>query len=67
MPGTPSRHLPEAAMRASNGTSRASIGSAPKELIASTIRRLPCSLTTWAICGSGLSRPVLVSQWINAT
>lgn len=40
-PGTPSRHLPEAAIKASNGTFRASIPIAPKELMASTIRRLP--------------------------
>ena len=33
--------LPEAAIKASNGTFRASIPIAPKELMASTIRRLP--------------------------
>ena len=42
MPGGPSTHLPEAAMSASNGIVRASIGKAPNELIASTIRLLPC-------------------------
>ena len=41
IPGGPSTHLPDAAMSASNGVDRASIGSAPNELIASTIRLLP--------------------------
>ncbi|MNG33037.1 hypothetical protein D3C84_1191850 [compost metagenome] len=31
------------------------------------IRRLPCCAMTWAISGSGLRMPVLVSQWISAT
>ncbi|MNJ76877.1 hypothetical protein D3C77_742590 [compost metagenome] len=54
-------------MRASKGTSRASIGSAPNELMASMIRRLPWRAMTAAISASGLRMPVLVSQWISAT
>jgi hypothetical protein len=41
MPGTPSRHLPLAATSASKRVLRASMGSAAKLLIASTIRPLP--------------------------
>ncbi|MCY1463925.1 hypothetical protein D9M71_818880 [compost metagenome] len=67
MPGTPSRHLPEAAISASKGIWRASIGNAPNELMASMIRRLPWRWITWAISASGLRMPVLVSQWIKAT
>jgi len=50
------------AMSASKGVVRASIGSAPNELIASTIRRLPCRATTAAMARSGFSMPVDVSQ-----
>ena len=67
MPGTPSRHLPLAATRASNFTLRASIGSAANELIASTIRPLPWRAQTSAIACSGLATPVPVSQWIKPT
>ena len=41
MPGTPSRHLPLAAISASKRVLRASISSAANELIASTIRPRP--------------------------
>ena len=41
IPGGPSTHLPDAPISASNGAIRALIGSAPNELIASTMRRLP--------------------------
>ena len=67
MPGTPSRHLPLAATSASKRTSRASIGSAANELIASTIRPLPWRAQTSAIACSGLRTPVPVSQWIRPT
>ena len=67
MPGGPSTHLPDAAISASNGVVRASIGSAPNELIASTIRLLPWRATTAAIARSGFSMPVEVSQWMRPT
>ena len=67
MPGTPSRHLPLAAISASKRISRASIGSAAKELIASTISPRPCRSQTRATSASGLSTPVPVSQWISIT
>ena len=67
MPGTPSRHLPLAAISASKRTLRASIGSAAKLLIASTIRPLPCRSHTAATSASGFSTPAPVSQWISTT
>ena len=67
MPGTPSRHLPLAAMSASKRVVRASIGSAAKLLIASTIRPRPCCSHTAATAASGFSTPVPVSQWIRIT
>ena len=67
MPGGPSTHFPEAATSASNGVLRASIGSAPKLDMASTIRLLPRAETTSAISDSGLRIPVDVSQWISPT
>ena len=67
MPGGPSTHLPEAAISASNGIVRASIGNAAKLDIASTISRRPCRATTAAISGSGFRMPVEVSQWISPT
>ncbi len=67
MPGGPSTHLPDAAISASNGTEPASIGSAAKELIASTMRLRPWRATTAAISGSGFRMPVDVSQWMRPT
>jgi hypothetical protein len=67
MPGTPSRHLPLAATSASKRVVRASIGSAPNELMASTISPLPCAALTSATACSGLSTPAPVSQWIMST
>ena len=63
--GAPSRHLPEAAISASKGVLRASMASAPNELIASTIRpghasRRPRDLL------QRIRTPVDVSQWISA-
>jgi hypothetical protein len=46
---------------------RASIGSAPKLDIASTIRPLPWRSQTLAISASGFSTPVPVSQCTNST
>ena len=60
-------HLPDAAIKASKGRLRASIGRAPNELIASTIRRLPARATPSAISASGFRMPVDVSQWTSAT
>ena len=67
IPGTPSRHLPLAATSASKRTSRASIGKAANELIASTIRPLPWRAHTSATACSGFSTPVPVSQWMRPT
>src|SRR6202140_2041368 len=67
MPGTPSRHLPDAAMSASKRMVRASIGMAPKELIASMIKPRPRFATTVAISGRGFRIPVPVSQCTCAT
>jgi hypothetical protein len=49
------------------GRTRASIGRAPKELIASTIRARPCRRTTAAISSNGFRMPDVVSQWTMAT
>ncbi|MNV83852.1 hypothetical protein D3C71_1776790 [compost metagenome] len=62
MPGTPSRHLPLAAMRASNLNSRASMGKAANELMASTIKPLPRRAHRSLMALSGLTTPVPVSQ-----
>jgi hypothetical protein len=62
MPGTPSRHLFEDAASASNGTEAASIGSAPKALIASISRLRPAAFTAAAISAIGLRMPEVVSQ-----
>jgi hypothetical protein len=67
MPGTPSRHLFEEAASASKGTEAASIGSAPKALIASIRRLRPAAATTAAISRIGLRMPEVVSQWTAAT
>ena len=67
MPGTPSRHLFDDATSASNWTSRASMGRAPKELIASTSNERPCSATTRATSASGFNTPEVVSQCTRAT
>ncbi len=67
MPGTPSRHLPLAAISASKRVVRASMGSAAKLDIASTIRPLPWRWHTSATACSGFSTPVPVSQWIRIT
>ena len=67
MPGTPSRHLPLAAISASKRVLRASMGSAAKLLMASTIRPLPCRSHTAATAASGFSTPVPVSQWMRMT
>ena len=67
IPGTPSRHLPLAATSASNVTTRASIGKAANELIASPIRPLPWRLHTSLTACSGFSTPVPVSQWMKPT
>ena len=67
MPGTPSRHFPLAATSASKRTSRASMGSAPKLLIASMISPFSWRWHTAATSGKGLSTPVPVSQWMRIT
>ena len=67
MPGTPSRHLPLAATKASKRISRASIGSAAKLLIASTTRPRPWRWQTSATAASGFATPAPVSQWISTT
>src|ERR1700686_3929289 len=67
MPGTPSRHLPDAAMSAAKRVVGASIGMAPKELIASMIKPRPRFATTVAISGRGFRIPVPVSQCTCAT
>ena len=67
MPGTPSRHLPLAAISASKGAVATSIGSAANELIASTIRPLPRALQAWAMPTRSLSTPAPVSQCTCAT
>ena len=67
MPGTPSRHLPLAAMSASKRTTRASMGRAAKLDMASTIRPLSCRSHTAATAASGFSTPVPVSQWMRMT
>ena len=67
MPGTPSRHLPLAAISASKRVVRASIGKAAKLLMASTIRPLPWRSHTAATAASGFSTPVPVSQWMRMT
>ena len=55
-------HLPDAAITASIGVVDTSMGSAPNELIASTMSRLAWRATTAAIAGSGFRIPVDVSQ-----
>ena len=67
MPGTPSKHFPLAAMRASKRTLRASMGNAAKLLMASTMRPLPCFSHTAATAAKGFSTPVPVSQWMRMT
>src|SRR5512137_1559536 len=67
MPGTPSRHFPLAAISASNGVVRASIGSAANELIASTISPFARFAHTAAIEARSLRTPAPVSQWTCAT
>ena len=59
--------MPDAATTASIGVADTSIGSAPNELIASTIRRRPWRATTAAIAASGFRMPVEVSQWMSPT
>lgn len=54
-------------MTASNGVLLASMSIAPNELMASTIRPLPCLATTCATSCSGLSTPAPVSQCTRAT
>ncbi|MCY1395404.1 hypothetical protein D9M71_103490 [compost metagenome] len=51
----------------SKATSFTVSGTAPKELMASTIRLLPWAFTTSAIARSGLRMPELVSQWTRKT
>ncbi len=67
IPGTPSRHLPLAEITASMPPFDTSIGNAPNELIASTIRRLSCRAHSAAISSSGFSNPALVSRCTCAT
>src|SRR4029450_11495596 len=67
MPGTPSRHLFAEDTIASNGTRRASRGSAPNALIESSRRRRPRRAITAAISATGLSPPDVVSQCTRAT
>ncbi|CAJ4451731.1 Uncharacterised protein [Burkholderia pseudomallei] len=67
MPGTPSRHLPLAEISASMPLAASAIGSAPNELIASTISALPRARQTAAMSSSGFSRPALVSRCTSAT
>ena len=62
MPGTPSRHLPLAAISASKQVLRASISMAANELMASMMSPLPAAAQTSAISGSGFSTPAPVSQ-----
>ena len=61
-PGTPSMHLFEEAATASKVTARESSGSAPKALMASTRRRLPCRAAISAISSIGLRMPLVVSH-----
>src|SRR5512134_3924699 len=66
-PGTPSRHFPLAAISASNGVVRTSIGSAANELIASTISPFPRFAHTSPIDARSFRTPAPVSQWTWAT
>ena len=59
--------MPLAATSASKRTWRASIGSAAKLDIASTISPKPRRSHTAATSASGFSTPVPVSQWIRMT
>jgi hypothetical protein len=65
--GTPSRHLLLEAMRAVIGMRRRSIHKAPKLLIASNFETLPLLATITTVSASGLSSPVVVSQWTSGT
>ncbi|MNN59728.1 hypothetical protein D3C81_1748670 [compost metagenome] len=66
-PGIPSMHLLAEDTTTSKAISLMVNGTAPKELIASMIRLLPCAFTTSAISRSGLRMPELVSQWTRKT
>ena len=66
-PGTPWMHLLALLMRKSMPSAAMSMGTPPKLLMASTMNVLPWRLTTSATAASGLSTPVVVSQWTTDT